>query len=61
MKAPSLYVQTIATSDLELWAPEVNHISWIWFGLVDLWYHISQTLLAMDMRLVPLDTAKIEV
>ena len=48
-------------SDLELWAPEVNHISWIWFVWVNLCWHISQTLQAMDMRLAPLDTAKIEV
>jgi len=47
-------------SDLELWTCEISYVSWIWFGLVDLWYYISQTLQAMDMRLAPLDTAKIE-
>jgi len=46
-------------SDLELWTHEISYVSWIWFGLVDLWYHISWTLQAMDMRLIPLDTAKI--
>ena len=48
-------------SDSELWIHEISYVSWSWFGLVDLWYHISRTLQAMDMRLVPLDTTKIEV
>ena len=48
-------------SDLEQWTREISYVSWIWFGLVDLWYHISRILQAMDMRLAPLDTAKIEV
>ena len=50
-------------SDLELWTREISYVSWIWFRLVDLWYRISQTLQAMDMRLAPLilDTAKIDV
>ena len=33
-------------SDLELWAPEVNHISWIWFAWVNSCWHISRTLQA---------------
>ena len=49
------------SSDMDLWTREISYVSWIWFGLVDLWYHISRTLQAMDMRLVPLDTAKIDV
>ena len=48
-------------SDLELWTCEISYVSWIWFGLVDLWYHSSRTLQAMDMRLATLDTAKIEI
>jgi len=48
-------------SDLELWTREISYASWIWFGLVDLWYNNSQTLQAMDMRLASLDAAKIEV
>ena len=36
---------TVTTpSDLELWTREISYVSWIWFGLVDLWYHISWTL-----------------
>ena len=31
------------------------------FVLVDLWYRNSRTLQAMDIRLAPLDTAKVEV
>jgi len=57
-----MYRNIVTTSsDLELWTREIRYVSWIWFVLVDLWYHISWTLQAMDMRLVPLDTAKIEV
>jgi len=48
-------------SDLELRAPELNHISLIWFAWVNSCWHISRTLQAMDMRLTLLDTAKIEV
>ena len=39
----------------------VSHIPWIWFVWVNSCWHISRTLQAMDMRLAPLDTAKIEV
>jgi len=36
---------TVTTpSDLELWTREVSYISWIWFGWVSLWCHISWTL-----------------
>ena len=53
---------TVTTpSDLELWAREISYVSWIWFMWVNLCWHISWTLQAMDMRLVPLDTTKIEV
>ena len=41
---------------LELWTSKISYVSWIWFGLVDLWYRNSWTLQAMDMRLAPLDT-----
>jgi len=47
--------------DLELWAPEFNYISWIWLVWVNLCWHISRTLQAMDIRLAPLDIAKTEV
>ena len=53
---------TVTTpSDLELWAPEVDHISWSWLVRVNSCWHISRTPQAMDMRLAPLDTAKIDV
>ena len=26
-------------SDVKLWTHEISHVSWIWFGLVDLRYH----------------------
>ena len=42
------------TLDLEQWAPELNHISWVWLTC-------EQYLHAMDMRLAPLDTTKMEV
>jgi len=48
-------------SDLELCAPEINRISWIWFVWVNSCWHISRTLQAMDMRHALLDAAKIEV
>ena len=35
-------------SDLELWAPEVNRISWIWLVWVNSCWHISRTLQATD-------------
>ena len=53
---------TVTTpSDLELWTREISYVSWIWFMWLNLCWHISWTLQAMDMRLAPLDTAKIEV
>ena len=29
--------------DLELWTRQVSHVSWIWFGWVVSWCHISRT------------------
>ena len=54
--------ETTTPSALELWAPEINHISWVWLVWVNsCGIIISRTLHAMDMRLAPLDTTKIEV
>jgi len=35
-------------SYLELWAPEFNHITWIWFVWVNLCWHISWNLQAIS-------------
>ena len=48
-------------SDMELWANEINHVLWFWCEWVNLCDCISWTLSSMDMELVPLDTAGIEV
>ena len=62
VRSDNTYIMGVTTpSDLELWVPEVNHISWIWFAWVNSCWHISRSLQAMDMRLAPLDTAKIEI
>jgi len=39
-------------SDLKLWTHEFSYVSWIWFGLVDLWYHNSryQTIHGMSKK-----------
>ena len=46
---------------MELWAHEINHVLWFWCKWVNLCDCISWTLSSMDMELVPLDTAGIEV
>ena len=48
-------------SDMELWAREINHFSWFWCTRVNVCDCISWTLPSTDTKLVPLDTAKIEV
>ena len=40
-----MWRNTVTTSSgLELWTCEVSYVSWSWFEVVDLWYHISWTL-----------------
>ena len=48
-------------SDLKLWTHEISYVQWIWFAWVNLCWHISWSLQAMDIGRASLDAAKIEV
>ena len=54
-------IPTCGASGLELQASESNHILRILMHMVRLCSHCSQTIHAMDMEIMPLDRAKINV